>query len=440
MPKSPLSLVESHWRQLPPGVDSKCPKVACLYCGYVIARVPARMAIHSQKWVRGAQGCRKWPTAPKSLQTSLLSANSIDLTEEQEEQDMDLPQSKRVKRAHQATRAQRSLIQMGVEVTESTQKRELDILAALTCYHANLSFNIWQNDYFKLLLQALKPGYQPPTPWQLGNTLLDDVYHSVKGRVDSIIADQDEVQLVLDESTNINNSRLLNLFIITGRGALFSGLINLGKETASADYLVDVITEQIVRLFGPEFIKKVISFATDTCSTMFKFWRQLAKQEVFSHCLFIPCDSHGIQLLMNDILALPECQVLLEAHRIAVYFKRTPKQHQILREHQITHYRKAKALILSVITRWGTYFGVVNRVIDLRQALHSWSIDPAAVKTRKAKNIKGIIKREDFWHKLERLHELLKPLHEAQLESEREDAHLGLVKRRWIMIKAQFYD
>lgn len=89
--------------------------------------------------------------------------------------------------------------------------------------------------------------------------------------MDDIIATEEEVQLILDESTNITNTRLLNLFVITSRGALFSGLINLGKATASADYLCDTITERIVDLFGPKFLTKVISFVTDTCSTMFKF-------------------------------------------------------------------------------------------------------------------------------------------------------------------------
>jgi hypothetical protein len=46
----------------------------------------------------------------------------------------------------------------------------------------------------------------------------------------------------------------------------------------------------------------ISSLTTDTCTTMRNTWTGLEKQDLLSHVLFIPCDSHGLQLLIKDLL------------------------------------------------------------------------------------------------------------------------------------------
>jgi hypothetical protein len=47
---------------------------------------------------------------------------------------------------------------------------------------------------------------------------------------------------------------------------------------------------------------KWISFATDTCSTNQNSWTRLLNIPETKHVILVPCDSHGLQLLIKDLL------------------------------------------------------------------------------------------------------------------------------------------
>ena len=105
---------------------------------------------------------------------------------------------------------------------------------------------------------------------------------------------------------------------------------------------------------NPSHINSVV---TDTCSTMFSMWEQLESYDDFKHCLFIPCDSHGIQLLIKNILELPSfSSVMKQAQILVKAFRKAHLQYARLRENQLHFYGRHQSLILSVITRWGTQF------------------------------------------------------------------------------------
>ena len=67
--------------------------------------------------------------------------------------------------------------------------------------------------------------------------------------------------------------------------------------------IADWIEYSLMKLCNGRF-DRINSIATDTCSTMLKVWEILEQFDEFKHCLFIPCDSHGLQLLIKDLLDL----------------------------------------------------------------------------------------------------------------------------------------
>src|SRR5205814_3618479 len=52
-------------------------------------------------------------------------------------------------------------------------------------------------------------------------------------------------------------------------------------------------------------IARINSIITDTCKLMFKMWLKIQKLDEFKHVFFIPCDLHGLQLLVGDLLKIP---------------------------------------------------------------------------------------------------------------------------------------
>jgi hypothetical protein len=90
------------------------------------------------------------------------------------------------------------------------------------------------------------------------------------------------------------------------------------------------------------------SLSTDTCATMRKTWSSLEKHLSLSHLFFVPCDSHGLQLLIKDILeSKPFSDTIGKAQTIVTAFRQAKKQYAILRTKQ----EKAIAFVLSVMTR-----------------------------------------------------------------------------------------
>ena len=51
--------------------------------------------------------------------------------------------------------------------------------------------------------------------------------------------------------------------------------------------------------------RQVNSISTDTCNTMQTVWNTLASTDELRHAFMVPCDSHGLQLVVKDILSLP---------------------------------------------------------------------------------------------------------------------------------------
>src|SRR5271154_1599852 len=147
------------------------------------------------------------------------------------------------------------------------------------------------------------PQYQAPSPWRLSNTLLDEAYTRLKEKVDSILASSERINVIFDESTDINHNRILNLFLMTARGPLFEEHTKLGHATIDADWHRDHIHKRLTEILHGQ-LHKITSFSTDTCSVMESTWKKLSLMKDFRNALFVPCDSHGLQLLVKDIISL----------------------------------------------------------------------------------------------------------------------------------------
>lgn len=329
-------------------------------------------------------------------------------------------------------------------ITERISRQEYAELhrqAAFAIYHSARPFTMFQSEYWKSFIGVLRPGYTPPGPEALAGSLLDECYSLVKEHVTAILAEEPSLGICLDETTNTTNARIMNLFMITSQGPFFQGHVELGSATADADMLAELVQDQIQAIIGQENTKKITSFSTDTCSVMRSLWVSLERNSHFPHALYIPCDSHSLQLLIKDILMLPEFTWTAEdAKKVVSFFKKSPKQYARLRDKIDEGNNKKTALIGAVITRWGSQFGMIDRLLEHREALRSWAF---AVKPKEEKklaqmrSIKAILLSSSFWDKLDILRRVIKPIHTAQVDSEGANRHLGLVYRRWLSLRSQ---
>ncbi len=89
----------------------------------------------------------------------------------------------------------------------------------------------------------------------------------------------------------------------------------------------------------------------DTCPTQRKAARILASQQEYQKVFFVPCDSHGLQLLIKDILELPWFnKILKNVHAIITAFTGSLKQLDLLQNCMYEILGKVFSFALSVIT------------------------------------------------------------------------------------------
>ncbi|KAH7465076.1 hypothetical protein FOMA001_g17278 [Fusarium oxysporum f. sp. matthiolae] len=166
-----------------------------------------------------------------------------------------------------------------------------------------------------------------------------------------------------------------------------------------------------------------------------------------SHINFSLCDSHGLQLLIKDILLLPYFEDLFNnVSTLLVFFSRSKLQLQRLRMCQRTRWNGVtRALIRSIITRWGSQYNSFFSLLRSRDPARDWSIRKDVRDELRSQDCPvllpeavRIIKDNSFWLKLEAAIAVLKPVNEFQHASEADGAGIAHVVNRWLQIKSKW--
>jgi hypothetical protein len=101
---------------------------------------------------------------------------------------------------------------------------------------------------------------------------------------------------------------------------------------------------------------------------------QLSVQSGLKHCFFIPCDPHGLQLLIKDILQYSAyANTVKAAAQLIEHLYYADKQYQIFKEIQERFPGKHRVLTSLADTRWGAYTKTFQRIIENIEALRVWA-------------------------------------------------------------------
>ena len=339
------------------------------------------------------------------------------------------------KRARSDTVGNRSMFQPTIAVskwtTEDSQK--LDELCALYIYRQNLPFTHFEDEDLRAIFRRLQPKYEPPRSHRLRHGLLDEVYTKTKKEVDEIIDKEDALGITFDETTNVRNQRVTNVAVITGSGAFYYHNLILPPVSVTAAFLTDLIVESIDKITKGHR-ERMNSVTTDTCSVMGSLWTLLPQKKGLERVMMNPCDAHGIQLLISDILKFPPFeQTVKMANQLVGHFKHSPKQMAILSDIQQNTQSDQKMLVIANTTRWGTHLAEFISIVVNKSALRAFLSDPRVDlrSSDTAKSVANTLRNPVFFSILEELIILLTPLQKAQKASERDDAHVGRVRNRW---------
>jgi hypothetical protein len=243
--------------------------------------------------------------------------------------------------------------QSSLPTINAIKRQPLDLKLAKAIFVTGKPFSTFDDPTFQEFFGEF--GYKLPTRQAFGGSLLDEVYENVKKDVENQLRSSPFLSFTTDESSNITTDRMINYSVLTSSQDCFYWKT---VEAAEGALTAEILTSEFLKIakeLTNNDLSRVNALTTDTCSTMMSMWDKLHANSATNHILTIPCDSHGIQLLIKDLLDLGGIKtVWKQANSIISSFRSSPKQLKYLRIIQKREYGRQKALIASVITRWGT--------------------------------------------------------------------------------------
>jgi len=161
---------------------------------------------------------------------------------------------------------------------------------------------------------------------------------------------------------------------------------------------------------------------------MMAVWRKLRERAEFADTFVMGCDSHGLQLLIGDLLKLGNIKTTFQkAQGIVNHFNSSPLQLATLRKIQQSINRAEFSLIGAVITRWGSQYRMLSSVLRSQYALMMFADEASDLKVE----LQETLRNSDFWTNLKKLIAILKPINEAISMSEDVKSDIGKVINRW---------
>ncbi len=218
--------------------------------------------------------------------------------------------------------------------------KTLNWMTAMTVYISNLSFNHYENLYVQAHEHIFHTQYTSFSHLIMTVVLLNEIYQMIKMKIDSMLMNH-YLNFFSDELTNIWKKRVINLCVHVSKTATSNkeefhlrvkvNVTKIMNAKTQAYWLLNYINKTLQNQFW-----RVNTFVINTCFTMQALWSELKAFNELKHVFFISCDSHDLQLLLDDIMKFSWfTKILKKAQWIVKFFLAALKELTILWKFQM---------------------------------------------------------------------------------------------------------
>jgi len=184
----------------------------------------------------------------------------------------------------------------------------------------------------------------------MGSTLLEKAYKMYEMDVRDHLNQSERLNVIFDESGDVQGNRILNVSVqVDSRHVFYWKNISLSSQTMSAEALLACLLPEFENMTNGD-LNRISSFSVDTCNASRAIFKLTQLEPRLKHLFIVLCDSHGLNLLVGDILQLPRWKpAIKKAANILTCFRTSNKQLARLRDHQRVTMadNEAKALVLA---------------------------------------------------------------------------------------------
>ena len=285
------------------------------------------------------------------------------------------------------------------------QRRELDKAWAKFFYDANVPFAVAKNATFKEVVMktaAFKKPYVPPSYHDIRTMLLVQARADLEAQLDKRVAESVRKfggTLALDGWTSVNSRPLCNAMLVSPSGELFLGSVDTTGNEKTATYMASLM-ERFIEQVGPH---NIVQVCTNNDRSMLNASKIIT--EKYPHIYMQGCAAHAMDLLLEDWGKATWIKETVEKGKLLVKFVK--KRHMplvVFRKHEAKF-----SLLMPGQTRFASHFIMIDRLLNMKEALEQTVIDPQWTayiskrsrdgrdKARTARTIKTVILNEHFW-------------------------------------------
>jgi len=325
------------------------------------------------------------------------------------------------------------------DVVSAAEKEKLDLAWARAVYTSYWPFTAADNVYVAEFFRLIKPGWTPPSPYELSTRLLNAIYGEVDQLNQAAISKAPVVALMIDGWSDVARGSVLNVALFAGI-PIFWRSIPPSADRHDAQMVAGVICDVIDS--SRDVSEKIRAVVTDNAAVMVAAWREVERRKPTIKCY--GCGAHVFNLLAGDMKKIAYVGGVIEENRkLAVFFKTHSVCHEVLLQHTGDKNRKPLGTVLSCATRWSTDYLMLKRNLRIRQALIG-----AVTDQRLSREVKGNadvrnqvlevgVEHATFWADTQRVADLLKPIATAISFCEGDHTPVSVMPHIWAHVDAE---
>jgi hypothetical protein len=267
----------------------------------------------------------------------------------------------------------RSLRQQAfTEAYHITKRKELDEKWAAFFYEANVAFNVARHPAFIAAVKATSAAgfdYSPPTYHAMRTRHIEPKLKKVKAEIEK--ATKQSITLYgaticSDGWDNVIHRPLMNVMLVCPAGDIFIGSVDTTGHKKTKEYIAGEL-KTYIEAIG---LNNVIQICTDNASAMLGALDELVA--TYPHLYKQGCAAYILNLLLEDWGKEEMFKALIiRAKRVCIY----------IRNHHATmalycQYSLRLSLKVPSETRFACNFLMINRMLEIKDALERVVIDP----------------------------------------------------------------
>ncbi|CAI5991356.1 unnamed protein product [Closterium sp. NIES-65] len=213
---------------------------------------------------------------------------------------------------------------------------------------------------------AAGSSYVPPKRDYVGGVGLQQCKRRIEKGLEPITKTWREtgVTIANDMMRDKSGRAQMNILCINDSGAVFQEAIDCKAETKSGAFIVSIL-QPIIEKIGPQH---VVAVCTDGGSNYVSASKKL--QKIYPHLEFIPCATHVLDLLMEDIGGMDWAQDVVPVACDIISFVRSHTwMRAFLRCPELHGKEKSLQPLRPAGTRFGTNYIAVSRLLKIRSHL-----------------------------------------------------------------------